>query len=193
MLLMSDELAWIVGANPPKVVKSEQVVPFSVPAKLEPGTQCVWVDEEVIEILLDSEDEIITVITCAVKKELAESATRLIKEPTRRKGPAKECKKFSGSNLEPFDPSNFTQKSDTIWTDSDITSYRIDEALQVTLGLQVDRAEYLSEIPNVWPVPQVSTAFIVDLQDSKFFQVWKSSTDSALGPLRPDSLIKSKV
>jgi hypothetical protein len=157
--------------------------------KLEPETRPISIDKEVIELLSDSDDEIIMRV---VKKELPEPAT-IVKVAARKKleGPAKE--RIKSSNFEAFDPLKFTQKSDTIWTDSDITSYRIDEVLQVTMGLQVDRVEYLSEIPNVWPVPQVSTAFIVDLRSSKFLQVRKSSTDPVSAPLRPDSLIKNKV
>lgn len=164
-----------------RVVKEEFPEPLAATSTILIGSK------EVIELLSDSDDEI---ITRAVKEELPDPAT-IIKVAPRRKGPAKERK--NSSNLEAFDPSKFTQESDTVWTDSNITSHRIDEVLQVTSGLQVDRVEYLSEIPNVWPVPQVSTAFIVDLRDSKFLQVRKSSTDSALAPLRPDSLIKNKV
>ena len=161
--------------------------------KIEPETRRVLnlIDKEVIEILSDSDDEIITRV---VKEELPEPASIKVATRSKLKGPvAKERNLKKSSNLDAFDPSKFTQKSDTVWTDSDIISYRIDEVLQVTLGLQVNRVEYLSEIPNVWPVPQVSTAFIVDLRDSKFLQVRKGSTDSALAPLRPDSLIENKV
>ena len=144
-----------------EVVKSEPDVPLAISVKLESEleTQHVLINREVIELLSDSDDEIITRV---VKEEVPEPVT-IFKVATRKKGlaPAKERKKCS--NLEAFDPLKFTNKSNTVWTDSDITSHRIDEVLQVTLGLQVDRVEYLSEIPNVWPVPQVPTAFIVDL------------------------------
>jgi hypothetical protein len=161
--------------------------------KLEPETRPISIDKEVIELLSDSDDEIIMRV---VKKELPEPATKVKVPVAARKkleGPEPAKEGIKSSNLEAFDPLKFTQKSDTVWTDSDITSYRIDEVLQVTMGLQVDRVEYLSEIPNVWPVPQVSTAFIVDLRSSKFLQVRKSSTDPVSAPLRPDSLIKNKV
>ena len=52
------------------------------------------------------------------------------------------------------------------------------------------RIEYLSEIPYIFPIPKVATAFIVDLQDEKFF-ILKSKSDPM--PRRPDALIKNKV
>ena len=130
--------------------------------KLEPEPWHILVDKEVIELLSDSNDEIM-IMGAVLRAEPPEPAT-IIKVATRRKGPAKEHRK--SSNLE-LDPSKFMQESNTIWTDSDITSRRIDEVLQVTLELKVDRVEYLSKIPNIWPVPQIPTAFIVDLRDSK--------------------------
>ena len=126
--------------------------------KLEPEPWHILVDKEVIELLSDSNDEIM-IMGAVLRAEPPEPAT-IIKVATRRKGPAKEHRKGSNLEREAFDPSKFTQESRT---DSNITSHRIDEVLQVTLELKVDRVEYLSRIPNIWPVPQIPTAFIVDL------------------------------
>ena len=89
-----------------------------------------------------------------------------------------------------FDPRSFIQESETIWTDSEITSFVIEGNLQVTAELWVKRVEYLSEIPYTFPIPKVATAFIIDLQDENFL-IPKSESDPT--PRRPDALIKSKV
>jgi hypothetical protein len=89
-----------------------------------------------------------------------------------------------------FDPGSFIQESQTAWTDSGITSFVIEDDFQVTAELWVKRVEYLSEIPYIFPIPKVPTAFIVDLQDEKFL-IPKSESDPM--PRRPDALIKSKV
>ena len=68
-----------------------------------------------------------------------------------------------------FDHGSFIQESGTVWTDSVITSFVIEGDLQVTAELWIKHVEYLSEIPYIFPIPKVATAFIVDLQDEKFF------------------------
>jgi len=94
------------------------------------------------------------------------------------------------TNPTAFDRGSFIQESETVWTDSEITSFVIEGKLQVTAELWVKRVEYLSEIPYTFPIPKVATAFIVDLQDEKFL-IPKSESDPT--PRRPDALIKSKV
>jgi len=89
-----------------------------------------------------------------------------------------------------FDHGSFILESQTVWTDSEITSFVIEGDLQVTAELWVKRVEYLSEIPYTFPIPKVATAFIIDLQDEKFL-IPKSESDPT--PRRPDALIKSKV
>lgn len=89
----------------------------------------------------------------------------------------------------PFDPATFTTESTTVWTDSDLISHAIEKRFKVTKELQVDRVEYLNEIPSVWPVLKEATAFIVDLRDPKF-AVFK---DGETVPVTPDFLIKNKV
>jgi hypothetical protein len=89
-----------------------------------------------------------------------------------------------------FDQGLFIQESQTVWTDSEMTTFVIEGDLQVTAELWVKRVEYLSEIPYVFPIPKVATAFIVDLHHEKFL-IPKSENDPT--PRRPDWLIKSKV
>jgi hypothetical protein len=78
--------------------------------------------------------------------------------------------------------------SDTNWCDNKITSCIIICKTQITTKLVVQRVEYLTEIPSVWPVPHISTAFLVDLQDPKF-----DLRDNEGDLYRPDALIKNKV
>jgi len=50
-----------------------------------------------------------------------------------------------------------------IWTDLDVTSLAVEDIFQVTKEVQVDRVDYLSNIPRVWPIPKLTTTFILDL------------------------------
>ncbi|KAF7304584.1 hypothetical protein HMN09_00861500 [Mycena chlorophos] len=57
--------------------------------------------------------------------------------------------------------------SDTLWAD-DIVSYVLIGRFQVTSKETVERVEYLRELPSLWPIPKVRTAFVLDLRDPKF-------------------------
>ncbi|KAJ6545114.1 hypothetical protein B0H10DRAFT_2386324 [Mycena sp. CBHHK59/15] len=78
------------------------------------------------------------------------------------------------------------QKSDTIWQDKQISSFVHINQFRVTKDVTVQRVEYLSEIPSIWPIPETSTAFVVNLQDPKF-----EITDNAGNLYTVDALIKS--
>ena len=93
----------------------------------------------------------------------------------------------------PFDPSIFTEESGTIWTDSNVTSYGVDGIFLVTKEVRVDRVEYLSNIPCVWPIPKVQTAFILDLQDDAKYLVRKKAGGNGATPVTPDFLLKNMV
>jgi hypothetical protein len=75
----------------------------------------------------------------------------------------------------------------TDWWDPNVRSRVVEKRTRVTRQFTAERLEYLTEIPSVWPVPRVATAYILDLRDPKF--------DVVLGGkvLRPDALIKNKV
>ena len=60
--------------------------------------------------------------------------------------------------------------------------------LKVTTSLTVDQIEYLTTIPLLWPIPQIPTAFVLDLRDLKFLIFNKKGK-----LLTPDALIKNKV
>lgn len=89
-----------------------------------------------------------------------------------------------------FDHGLFIQESQTAWTYLEITSFLIEDDLQVMAELWVKWIEYLLEIPYIFPIPKVPTVFIVNLQDEKsLFPKYEGDPM----PLRPDVLIKSKV
>lgn len=167
--------------------------------KVEPnldknGSKPAFGGSDVIVISSDSESE----SKPRVKKEEDTGIRFKLNEPTllvSTKGKARnraiKVANTIGTNASAaFDRGSFIQESGTVWTDSDITSFVIEGALQVTTELWVKRVEYLSEIPYIFPIPKVATAFIVDLQDEKFL-VPKSESDPT--PRKPDALIKSKV
>ena len=100
------------------------------------------------------------------------------------------------SSLFPFGPSMFTKESGTIWTDSDVTSLAVEGAFHVTKELQVDRVEYLTDIPSIWPIPKIPTAFILDLRDDRKYLLHKKpgSINMQTQTLAtPDFLIKNKA
>ena len=96
----------------------------------------------------------------------------------------------------PFGPSTFMNESGMIWTDLDDTLLAVEGAFQVTKELQVDCIEYLTDIPSVWPIPKLPTAFILDLQDDRKYLLHKKlgSINTQTQTLAmPDFLIKNKV
>lgn len=94
-----------------------------------------------------------------------------------------------------FDPSMFTKESGTIWTDSNVTSFSLamEEKFQVTKEVRVDRVEYLENIPCVWPIPKIQTAFILDLRDDTKYLVRKKAGGNSAIPVTPDFLLKNMV
>jgi hypothetical protein len=64
------------------------------------------------------------------------------------------------------DGGDYTAKlrdSDTIWQDPDIKSRVLTGKFRITKILTVDRIEYLNDLPSIWPVSQIPTAYVVDL------------------------------
>jgi hypothetical protein len=136
---------------------------------------------EVIEILSDSEAE----------QPVSKREKVLIGSVVRTDG-GKKGKEKEETRSPPFDASQFTEKSGTIWTDSNVTSFAMEGAFQVTKEVRVDRVEYLTDIPCVWPIPRISTAFILDLRDNAKYLVRKETGNIAT-PVTPDFLLKNKV
>jgi hypothetical protein len=75
----------------------------------------------------------------------------------------------------------------TDWQDDNVTSRVVCENTKLTRQLEVERIEYLTEIPSIWPVPRAATAYVLDLRDSKFDVTEKGKV------LTADALIKNKV
>ncbi|KAG6913688.1 hypothetical protein DXG01_005156 [Tephrocybe rancida] len=86
-----------------------------------------------------------------------------------------------------FDPSVFVIPSNTVWDDPDFTSTVLVQEARITTSLTVQRLEYLTEIPSLWPIPQEPTAFVLNLHDPKF-QIY----DKEGKLFSPDALIKNK-
>jgi hypothetical protein len=87
-----------------------------------------------------------------------------------------------------LDSSQFTEISDTDWCDPNIASWVLVGETQIMTKLRIQRIEYLTEIPSVWPIPRVLTTFILDLCDPKY-----GIADTAGKLYRSDVLIKNKV
>jgi hypothetical protein len=87
-----------------------------------------------------------------------------------------------------FDASRFVEPSHTDWQDPDVTSFVMNGELKVTTSVTIDRIEYLTTIPSLWPIPRIPTAFVLDLCDLKFLIFNKKRK-----LLTPDALIKNKV
>jgi hypothetical protein len=92
-----------------------------------------------------------------------------------------------------FDTSMFTTESGTIWTDSNVTSFALEGAFHITKEVRVERVEYLADIPCIWPIPRIQTAFILDLRDDTKYLVRKKTGNIAATPVTPDFLLKNKV
>jgi hypothetical protein len=153
--------------------------------------------QEVIEILSDSDSEegrpvlkVEQVSTSSISKAESNLGSRK-KEKGAVKPKIDGSKEKSLSDV-PFDTSMFTTKSGTIWTDSNVTSFALEGAFQVTKEVRVDRVEYLSDIPCTWPIPRIQTAFILDLRDDTKYLVRKI-TGNISTPVTPDFLLKNKV
>lgn len=154
---------------------------------------------EVIEILSDSDFEVELPV---LKKGLTGSIMRTdgekegkgkgkeegMETPKTQMGGGNKGKQYSP----PFDPSEFTKESGTIWTDSNSVSFVVEGAFQVTKEVRVERVEYLTDIPCVWPIPRIQTAFILDLRDDAKYLVRKESGNNVT-PVTPDFLLKNKV
>lgn len=76
----------------------------------------------------------------------------------------------------------------SLWLDDGLVSRLSNEPCKVTRQRQVERVEYLNDIPSYWPIPEVYVAYVLDLSDPKFDIKDK---DGKLLPV--DTLICDKV
>ncbi|KAJ7798515.1 hypothetical protein B0H13DRAFT_1933630 [Mycena leptocephala] len=70
------------------------------------------------------------------------------------------------SEEESDDPDDLLE-SDTLWQD-EISSFVRTGQFSITQKMKVQRIEYLSQLPSVWPIPRVPTAFVIDLADERY-------------------------
>ncbi|KAJ7023306.1 hypothetical protein C8F04DRAFT_1271495 [Mycena alexandri] len=66
------------------------------------------------------------------------------------------------------EPEDDRKKLDTLWADPEISSTVRTGLFQITQEVSVQRIEYLTEIASLYPVPEASTAFVIDLQHPKY-------------------------
>ncbi|KAJ7511037.1 hypothetical protein B0H11DRAFT_2402643 [Mycena galericulata] len=79
------------------------------------------------------------------------------------------------------------QKSGTRWQDEQILSEMLVGPIRVTKEVTVQRLERLTDLPSIYPIPAISTGFLLDLHDHKF------DIKDAEGKLYTiDALIKNK-
>ena len=79
-------------------------------------------------------------------------------------------------------------ESDTHWED-DITSFVRIGLFRITQKVKVQRIEYLTELPSIFPIFRTPTAIIIDMSDPKFEIV-----DPRTGELITlDSLVRDAV
>ncbi|KAJ7458041.1 hypothetical protein B0H11DRAFT_2062428, partial [Mycena galericulata] len=79
------------------------------------------------------------------------------------------------------------QKSGTRWQDEQISSEMLVGPIRVTKEVTVQRLERLTDLPSIYPIPAISTGFLLDLHDRKF------DIEDAEGKLYTiDALIKNK-
>ncbi|KAJ7698207.1 hypothetical protein B0H16DRAFT_1903439 [Mycena metata] len=78
-------------------------------------------------------------------------------------------------------------QSETRWLDPEISSrVRVGE-FRVTMDVTVQRVEYLTGFPSLYPIPSTPTAFVIDAQDPRF-----DITKKGGGLHTVDALIKNK-
>ncbi|KAJ6514138.1 hypothetical protein DFH09DRAFT_1374065 [Mycena vulgaris] len=79
------------------------------------------------------------------------------------------------------------QDSDTLWLDDGLSSrVRVGE-MRVTSNVTVQRVEYVPGLPSAFPIPEIATAFVVDLHDAQY-----NLTDKHGKLYTVDALIKNK-
>ncbi|KAJ7046357.1 hypothetical protein C8F04DRAFT_1248605 [Mycena alexandri] len=99
--------------------------------------------------------------------------------------PAPDCDPYS-SDDDPK-PKDDLAASDTPWADPEISSTVRTGVFQITGDVTVQRIEYLTEIASLYPVPRVSTAFVVNLEHPKY-----NITNKRSKLYTVDALIKNK-
>ncbi|KAJ6603588.1 hypothetical protein DFH09DRAFT_1354717 [Mycena vulgaris] len=166
---------------PPTRVKQETVDSrfAATPIKLETEAGVALVrtrtlqdgGREVVEILSDSEDGSGTGIGENIDLDSDfEVAETLFHSASRSSSIPAGFLHTSDIDTSDSDDESGLRSSDTIWQDPGLTSRVLVGRFRVTTAVTVDRVEYLSKIPSIWPIPRIPTAFVLSL-DSSYGQV----------------------
>ncbi|KAJ7782537.1 hypothetical protein DFH07DRAFT_1010922 [Mycena maculata] len=141
-------------------------------------------DREVLEILSDSDSDS-DEFPAAIGTDFADSSSLPASSDP---GPIETDSDDGHTSSDEFDVGSGLQKSDTIWQDAQISSQVRIGPIRITKEVTVQRLEYLSEIPSIYPIPKIPTGFVLDLNDPKF-----EIKDKKSGILHTvDALIKNK-
>ncbi|KAJ6607624.1 hypothetical protein B0H10DRAFT_2227630 [Mycena sp. CBHHK59/15] len=159
---------------------AERQAPSSVNAKIKTRTLKEG-NKEVLEILSDSDSE--------VEDCRGEDSDNFLP----RSDAGSEAT-YVGTDLDDNEPSadeseseGGLQDSDTLWLDDGLSSrVRIGE-MRVTSNVTVQRVEYVPGLPSAFPIPEIATAFVVDLHDAQY-----NLTDKHGKLYTVDALIKNK-
>ena len=142
---------------------------------------------ETIEILSDSEEEACNIpdnCSCGA----APSDVTLVDIGDFSGSESESDEYIPGSQDMASDDEINLRPLDTQWLDPDVTSRISDKPRCLNWQLLVERIEYVTGLPSYWPIPQVKTAYIVDLSDPQY-----NIYDGNGKLLTVDALIKNKV
>ncbi|KAJ6500282.1 hypothetical protein DFH09DRAFT_1289819 [Mycena vulgaris] len=166
-----------------RLFAAERQAPSSVNAKIKTRTLKEG-NKEVLEILSDSDSE---VEDCQGEVQLTNSDDFLPRSDAGSKAT------YVGIDLDDNELSAESesegdlQDSDTLWLDDSLSSrVRVGE-MRVTSNVTVQRVEYVPGLPSAFPIPEIATAFVVDLHDAQY-----NLTDKHGKLYTVDALIKNK-
>ncbi|KAJ7174783.1 hypothetical protein C8R46DRAFT_1252853 [Mycena filopes] len=171
--------------SPPPRVKLE---PDTRPTRLDPSGVKTRVLTEgkkvVVEILSDSEDEEVSGVT----RESSPLPPSDIPTDASDMDSSDLVSEFDADQSdEPLASVSGLQQSDTRWLDPEISSLARIGAFRVTTDVTLERAEYLTEFPSLYPIFATPTAIIINAQHPKFNIAKKDG-----GIHSVDAMIKNK-
>ncbi|KAJ6456874.1 hypothetical protein C8R45DRAFT_1184944 [Mycena sanguinolenta] len=197
---MSPSLLPLESASGRVKVESDALNALLRPSFLVPEVKVrTWMEEgkDFIEILSDSEDAPdnpdVRQSSPFLPSDVSSSSTWDTAADAASSASDDICQNDSGSaaaddksSSEASHHQDRLQESDLKWLDRNLSSRVSIGELQVTAELIVQRVEYLTDLPSLYPIPETPTAFVVDLQDPKFNILKKGALCT------PDALIKNK-
>ncbi|KAJ6587438.1 hypothetical protein DFH09DRAFT_1427476 [Mycena vulgaris] len=147
-----------------RLFAAERQVPSSVNAKIKTRTLKEG-NKEVLEILSDSDSEV----------EDCRGGQLTNSDDFLPRSDAGSEATYVGTDLDDNELSadeseseGGLQDSDTLWLDDGLSSrVRVGE-MRVTGNVTVQRVEYVPGLPSAFPIPEIATAFVVDLHDAQY-------------------------